>query len=49
MPFSFSTPKIWNGLPKNIRQAKSIMTFKKQLTTHFFTISAEQFVIFVTK
>ena len=34
--FSFIGPKLWNGLPKKIRQAKNVKLFKKQLKTHLF-------------
>ena len=34
--FSVSSPKLWNGLPQQIRNAASFATFKKLLKTHLF-------------
>ena len=34
--FSTSAPKLWNTLPRDIRNAKSLAIFKKQLKTHLF-------------
>ena len=34
--FSISAPKLWNGLPQQIRNAESLATFKKLLKTHLF-------------
>ena len=34
--FSFIGPKLWNGLPKKIRQAKNVKLFKKQLRNNLF-------------
>ncbi len=34
--FSSLAPKLWNSLPIEIRQAKTISTFKSRLKTHFF-------------
>ena len=37
--FSKSAPMLWNGLPNNIRDSKTLETFKKLLKTHFFKIA----------
>ena len=34
--FSFQVPKVWNSLPKSIRDSTSLVSFKKQLKTHFY-------------
>ena len=34
--FSVFAPRLWNSLPKHIRQCASIFTFKKALKTHLF-------------
>ena len=34
--FSVRAPKIWNALPKNIRQADNIASFKSHLKTYLF-------------
>lgn len=36
--FAANAPRLWNQLPKHIREAKSINIFKKALKTHFFKI-----------
>ena len=35
--FSISGPKLWNTIPEQIKEAKTILSFKKQLKTHYFT------------
>ena len=35
--FNYVAPNEWNKLPKNIREARSIDSFKKQLKHHLFT------------
>ena len=34
--YSVAAPKLWNSLPANIRNLKSLDTFKKHLKTHYF-------------
>jgi hypothetical protein len=34
--FKISAPKLWNKLPKNIRDAKSVLSFKNLLKKHLF-------------
>jgi hypothetical protein len=36
--FKYQAAKLWNSLPPNIRQARTLETFKKLLKTHFFII-----------
>ncbi len=37
--FSSLAPKLWNSLPIEIRQAKTLSTFKSRLKTHFFRVA----------
>ena len=37
--FSISAPKLWNKLPKSIRNAESVVTFKKHLKTYLFGLA----------
>ena len=37
--FTFLCAKLWNSLPKPLREAKSIVSFKKLLKTHFYRLS----------
>ena len=37
--FSVCGPKIWNKLPKNLREVSSLESFKKELKTHLFTVA----------
>ena len=37
--FSVAAPTLWNELPKRIRDAPSLSTFKTALKTHLFTIA----------
>ena len=37
--FSVCGPKIWNKLPKSLREASSLETFKQMLKTHLFTVA----------
>ena len=37
--FSVCAPKLWNSLPENLRMAKSLETFKKNLKTHYFKLA----------
>ena len=34
--FAIKGPRLWNSLPMNLRQAPSVMTFKKRLKTYLF-------------
>ena len=34
--FSLAAPKIWNSLPKSVKEATSLPLFKKKLITHLF-------------
>ena len=34
--FVFSAPKLWNALPRLIRESTSADTFKRKLKTHLF-------------
>ena len=34
--FASAAPKIWNILPKNVKEAASLPLFKKELKTHYF-------------
>jgi len=34
--FRISAPHIWNSLPTNIREAHSLLTFRRHLKTHYF-------------
>ena len=36
--FAFMGPGIWNGLPKNLKEAKSIEQFKSLIKTHLFKL-----------
>ena len=35
-PYSVATAKLWNTLPANIRNSKSLDTYRKHLKTHYF-------------
>ena len=35
--FEYCSPRLWNSLPPNIRQADTVLNFKKLLKTYFFT------------
>ncbi|KAK5916289.1 hypothetical protein CgunFtcFv8_011289 [Champsocephalus gunnari] len=37
--FSCSAPRLWNSLPRHIRQSDSITTFKTHLKTHLFKLA----------
>ena len=37
--FSICAPKLWNGLPREIREAETPSSFKKMLKTHLFGLS----------
>ena len=41
--FSYAAPLAWNNLPHTVRQidpaSVSLLSFKKQLKTHFFSIA----------
>ena len=37
--FSVCGPKVWNKLPKSLREVPSLENFKKMLKTHLFTIA----------
>ena len=34
--FVFAAPKLWNALPRTIRESTSVDTFKGKLKTHLF-------------
>ena len=34
--FAIKGPRLWNSLPMDLRQAPSVMTFKKRLKTYLF-------------
>ena len=34
--FSYTAPTVWNKIPHSIRIAASVMSFRKQLKTHYF-------------
>ena len=34
--FSSHAPRVWNALPKHVKEAKTISSFKSQLKTHLF-------------
>lgn len=34
--FSIKAPRLWNSLPKDLRLASSVTTFKSLLKTHFY-------------
>ena len=36
--YKHTAPSLWNVLPSNIREARTIYTFKKLLKTHFFLV-----------
>ena len=37
--FKFAAPKLWNRLPKELRQLDTLGAFKKQLKTYLFRIA----------
>ena len=40
--FSFYGPRLWNGLPVNLRLTQSFDSFKRNLKTHLFSIAFNQ-------
>ena len=36
--FSYCAPKLWNSLPRNMRESKKLDTFKQALKTHLFCL-----------
>jgi hypothetical protein len=34
--FPYAAEAVWNGLPANVRQKQSILSFRKELKTHLF-------------
>ena len=36
--FVVAAPRLWNKLPLEIREAKSVTIFRKKLKTHLFTL-----------
>ena len=36
--FVVAAPRLWNKLPLQIREAKSVTLFRKKLKTHLFTL-----------
>ena len=43
--FNLAAPKIWNGLPKNGRNAASLPLFKKQLKTYFSNLHIATYLL----
>ena len=39
--FSISAPKLWNGLPRGIRESSTVEMFKTRLKTHLFRLAYE--------
>ena len=39
--FSVSAPKLWNDLPRSVREATTVETFKTRLKTHMFKLAYE--------
>ena len=39
--FSINAPKLWNGLPRNIRESSTVEMFKTRLKTHLFRLAYE--------
>ena len=39
--FALAGPRLWNALPRELRQLESVDTFKKQLKTHLFRLAYE--------
>ena len=37
--FSVRAPRLWNGLPEEIRLAESVTSFKSLLKTHFYRLA----------
>ena len=37
--FAMAAPKLWNGLPRDLRETKSLVTFKRHLKTYFFKLA----------
>ena len=37
--FSVAAPTLWNALPRNLRNTKSLAAFKRDLKTYFFTLA----------
>ena len=37
--FIFAAPKLWNSLPSELREIKSIATFKRHLKTYLFKLA----------
>jgi hypothetical protein len=37
--FSFSSPYLWNHLPSHVRNASSVMSFRRMLKTHLFSLA----------
>ena len=36
--FGIAAPTIWNSIPLSVRDSDSLLTFRKRLKTHFFSI-----------
>ena len=36
--FSYCAPKLWNGLPKSLKESETVTIFKKKLEHFFFAI-----------
>ena len=34
--FSVAAPSLWNGLPKDIRESNTLLSFKRDLKTHLY-------------
>ena len=36
--FVYLAPKVWNSLPRNLRESQNVSVFKKNLKTHLFSL-----------
>ena len=44
--FSLNAPKLWNGLPRGIRESSTVEMFKTRLKTHLFRLAYEWTIVF---
>ena len=40
--FRFSSVKIWNSLPKSVRECDKLNVFKSQLKSHYFNVAFDE-------
>ena len=40
--FCFSSVKIWNALPKSVRECDKLNVFKSQLKSHYFNVAFDE-------